>query len=253
MGLILLPRVESDYSVVTAMLPYGSPLSRAEAVRDRLTAAIEAVAREHGGNQLLKGVFAVINENQVEVTAYLTGPEVRPLSTREVTQLWRQQIGPIPGVVSVQLAADRGGPGSGAALSLELRHRHIESLDQASAALAGRYYIVTDHHTPRVFVERCSVISALGFGDGSAALREKLKLPGKGPKYCITPLCVFDFAPDTNRMRLHSLHPRVPLDQVMDNTSFEPEVPDPIATTEPPTARELEILRQRVDPEGLLR
>jgi glutaconate CoA-transferase subunit B len=121
------------------------------------------------------------------------------------------------------------------------------------AAVAGRYYIVTDHHTPRVFVERCSIISALGFGDGSPGLREKLKLPGKGPKYCITPLCVFDFAPDTNRMRLHSLHPGVTLDQVMENTSFQPEVPDELPATEPPTARELEILRQRVDPEGLLR
>jgi glutaconate CoA-transferase subunit B len=121
------------------------------------------------------------------------------------------------------------------------------------AALAGRYYIVTDHHTPRVFVERCSIISALGFGDGSAALREKLKLPGSGPKYCITPLCVFDFAPDTNRMRIRSLHPGITLQQVMDSTGFEPEVPDGLLETEPPAARELETLRQRVDPEGLLR
>jgi glutaconate CoA-transferase subunit B len=121
------------------------------------------------------------------------------------------------------------------------------------SALAGRYYIVTDHHTPRVMVERCAIVSALGFGDGSPALREKLKLPGKGPKYCITPLCVFDFSPATHRMRLLSLHPGVTLEQVIENTSFEPELPDGIPETEPPTVRELEILRQRVDPEGLLR
>ena len=120
------------------------------------------------------------------------------------------------------------------------------------SALAWRYYIVTDHHTPRVFVEKCSIISALGFGDGSAGLREKLKLPGSGPRYCITPLCVFDFAPDTNRMRIRSLHPGITLEQVMDNTGFEPEVPAELPETEPPTARELETLRQRVDPEGSL-
>jgi hypothetical protein len=39
----------------------------------------------------------------------------------------------------------------------------------------------------------------------------------------------------------------------MDNTGFEPEVPDELLETEPPAARELETLRQRVDPEGLLR
>jgi len=121
------------------------------------------------------------------------------------------------------------------------------------AALAGRYYIVTDHHTPRVFVEKCSIVSALGFGDGSAGLREGLKLPGSGPRYCMTPLCVFDFAPDTRRMRIRSLHPGVTLEQVMDNTGFEPEVPDELLETEPPAVRELETLRQRVDPEGLLR
>jgi glutaconate CoA-transferase subunit B len=121
------------------------------------------------------------------------------------------------------------------------------------AALAGRYYIVTDRHTPRVFVERCSIVSALGFGDGSAGLREELKLPGNGPRYCVTPLCVFDFAPDTRRMRIRSLHPGVTLEQVMENTGFEPEVPAELLETEPPAARELETLRQRIDPEGLLR
>jgi len=69
----------------------------------------------------------------------------------------------------------------------------------------------------------------------------------------MTPLCVFDFAPDTRRMRIRSLHPGVTLEQVMDNTGFEPEVPDELLETEPPAVRELETLRQRVDPEGLLR
>ncbi len=54
-------------------------------------------------------------------------------------------------------------------------------------------------------------------------------------------------------MRIRSLHPGVTLEQVMDNTGFEPEVPDGLLETEPPTAHELETLRQRVDPEGLLR
>ncbi len=121
------------------------------------------------------------------------------------------------------------------------------------SAIARRYYIVTEHHTPRILVERCDTISALGFGDGSVGLREELDLPGKGPKYCITPLCVFDFALETRRLRLHSLHPGVTLERVLENMSFEPEIPENIPETVPPSAGELEILRQRVDPEGLLR
>jgi len=119
--------------------------------------------------------------------------------------------------------------------------------------VARRHYIVTEHHTKRLFVEKCDYISALGFGDGSPGLREKLSLPGKGPKYCVTPLCVFDFTPDTGRMRLYSLHPGVTLEQVLENTGFEFEFPEKIPETPPPTAEEIELLRQRIDPEGLLR
>ncbi len=121
------------------------------------------------------------------------------------------------------------------------------------SAVAGRYYIVADHHNTRTFVEKCSVISAMGFGDGTPGLRKELGLPGAGPKYCITPLGVFDYSPDTNRMRLHSLHPGVTLDQVIKNTGFEMEIPDTIRETEPPTDLELETLRERVDTEGMLR
>ena len=121
------------------------------------------------------------------------------------------------------------------------------------ASLAGRYYIVTEHHTPRLFVEKCSLTSALGFGDGSLGLREKLHLPGQGPKYCVTPLCVFDFSPTDRRMRLWSLHPGVSLGQVRENTGFDFEVPENTPVTEAPTPEELDVLRRRVDPEGLLR
>jgi glutaconate CoA-transferase, subunit B len=121
------------------------------------------------------------------------------------------------------------------------------------AAVAKRYYIVAEHHTPRLFVEQCSVKSAMGFGDGAPGLRVKLGLPGGGPRYCITPLCVFDFHPVNYRMRLHSLHPGISLQQVMDNTGFRVEMADAVMETEPPTRKELEVLRGRVDPEGRLR
>lgn len=121
------------------------------------------------------------------------------------------------------------------------------------AALARRYYIVTEHHNPRIFVEKCAVVSALGYGDGSGNLRESLCLPGKGPKYCITPMCIFDFTPETKRMRLFSVHPGVTIDDVLENTGFTPDIPDLVPETPPPTMEELRMLRDRVDPEGTLR
>jgi multidrug efflux pump subunit AcrB len=137
-GIILMPRVESDTSVVSATLPYGSPLSRAEQVRQQLVEAAEETAKANGGDELVQGVFALIDENVVEVTVYLTDPHTRPITTTQMTQLWRERTGPIAGLESLRFESDRGGPGRGAALTVELSHRDIDVLDRASEALAAR-------------------------------------------------------------------------------------------------------------------
>ncbi|MBU1565811.1 MAG: efflux RND transporter permease subunit [Proteobacteria bacterium] len=135
-GIILMPRVESDHAVATATLPYGSAQSQTIRVRDQIVGAIERVREQHGGDQLIEGVSAVINENVVEINAYLTPPDIRPLSTKEVVHLWRKESGPIVGLQSSLFASDHGGPGSGAALTIELSHRDIAILDKASSMLA---------------------------------------------------------------------------------------------------------------------
>jgi glutaconate CoA-transferase subunit B len=117
----------------------------------------------------------------------------------------------------------------------------------------GRYYIVLNSHTPRIFVEHCDYISAYGWGTGGIDARTRLGLPGGGPKYCVTPLCVFDFAEDTKRMRLHSLHAGVTQADVQAQTSFPVLIPDQVPLTTPPTAEELQVLRTRVDRDGFLR
>lgn len=137
-SMILMPRVESDRAVVTATLPFGSPYSEVVRVRDRIVEAIERVRQAHGGDRLVVGISSLINENSVEVDAYLTAPAVRPLTTREVTRLWREEAGTIVGVESTSFESDRGGPGSGSAISIELSHRDIEVLDQASSLLAAK-------------------------------------------------------------------------------------------------------------------
>ena len=136
-GVILMPRVESDVSFVTATLPYGSPVSKAEEICRKLVTTAEQTAKENGGDKLVEGIFALIDENVVEVTVYLTDHDVRPISTTELTQLWRERLGPVTGLESLRFEADRGGPGGGAALTIELSHRDIDVLDRASEALAA--------------------------------------------------------------------------------------------------------------------
>ncbi len=137
-GMILMPRVESDQAVVTAILPPGSPLAAALQVQKRLVTGIENVAAANGGEELLQGVFAMVDEGQVMVRAYLKPPGVRPLTTGNVTRLWREDVGPIIGLESLRYESDRGGPGGGGALTVELSHRDTEVLDLASSALAEK-------------------------------------------------------------------------------------------------------------------
>ncbi len=137
-GLIMMPRVEADKSAVTAVLPYGSPISRVEEVARYLTQVGEELVKDNGDDRLSTGIYSSINENKIDIQMFLTVPSVRPLTTAKVTDLWRQKAGQIPGLESIRFESDRGGPGSGAAISIELSHRNIDTLDRASAALADR-------------------------------------------------------------------------------------------------------------------
>jgi len=136
-GMILMPRVEADAAVVTATLPFGSPLSRAIEISTLLETKAQEVVAENGNDKLSKGIFTRINENVVEARIYLTDPEIRPISTVRTTELWRQKVGQIPGLESLRFESDRGGPGSGASLTIELSHRDIAVLDRASEKLAA--------------------------------------------------------------------------------------------------------------------
>ena len=119
-------------------------LSRTETYKDyyfdigghRFFTKIDKIIADHGGEKLSKGVFALVDENKVSVRAYLQPPGERPISTAQVAKLWRKAVGTIPGSESSRYESDRGGPGSGASISIELSHRDSAMLDQASAALA---------------------------------------------------------------------------------------------------------------------
>jgi len=116
-----------------------------------------------------------------------------------------------------------------------------------------RYYIVLNSHTRRVLVDRCDYVSAVGWHTGGADARRKLGLPGGGPRLCITPLAVLDFADDTKRMVVRSVHPGASAADVQAQTTFDLAIAPNVPSTDPPTAEELHVLRTRIDLTGVLR
>jgi glutaconate CoA-transferase subunit B len=109
------------------------------------------------------------------------------------------------------------------------------------------YYVVMPRHDARTFVERVSLITALG----DAQERRRLKLPGGGIRLVLSPLGVFDFDP-AGDMRVRSLHDGVERDAVREATGFPLAIPDDVSRTVAPTEDELRTLRERVDVHGTL-
>jgi len=136
LGFELFPKIESDYAAVTANLPFGTAVERTKKVQQLLVEAGKAVAERNGGDRLVEGVYASVDGSQTQVRIYLTPPKIRPISTAKMTQLWREEVGELAGLELIKFESDAGGPGRGAAISVELSHRDIKVLENASAELA---------------------------------------------------------------------------------------------------------------------
>ena len=117
--------------------------------------------------------------------------------------------------------------------------------------LVPRVILFREEHSPRVFVPKVDFICGAGHLDGGTS-RTDAGLPDGGPRLVVTPLGVFDFAPDSKTMRIRTLHTGVTLEEVRDNTGFDLIVPQTIARTAPPEAEELFLLRRAVDTTGVL-
>ena len=112
-------------------------MSRAEEVRHALVQSAKKVLDENGGEELGMGVFALIEENEITVRAHLVEASIRNFSTAQVTDMWREELGTeIPGLEMLRFASDAGGPGRGPKFSVELSHRNVNTLNQASEELA---------------------------------------------------------------------------------------------------------------------
>ncbi|MEV0368955.1 CoA-transferase [Streptomyces sp. NPDC050636] len=104
-------------------------------------------------------------------------------------------------------------------------------------------------HSPRTFVERVDMVCGVGY-DRAAAAGPSATRYHRIPEV-ISDLGVFDFATPDHSMRLRSLHPGVTVEQVREATGFELTVPPEVPYTREPTAAELRLIREVIDPRGL--
>ena len=116
-------------------------------------------------------------------------------------------------------------------------------------ALNAREVLVIMRQSRRSFVERLDFQTSPGHvrGTGGAATPS---WRGSGPTLVVTDLAVFGFA-DDGEMELRSLHPGVTEAQLAASMAWAPRRVARVGRTEPPSADELRLVRDELDPKGI--
>lgn len=120
------------------------------------------------------------------------------------------------------------------------------------ASFSQRLVIVIASQSKRTFVSEVDFLTTPGYLDGPKA-REKAGLPADtGPYRVITQLGFYGFDEETKRLKLLSLHPGVSIEDVKENSSFDIIIPNKVATSPDPSDKHLRILREEIDPAGIV-
>jgi glutaconate CoA-transferase subunit B len=113
------------------------------------------------------------------------------------------------------------------------------------AGWANRCFIITPHQKRR-FPEKVDFQTSAGFAYNGKR-RSAAGVRGGGPQVVVTNLGILE--PDAEgELMLTALHPGVTIEQVLENTGWPLKVAETCRRTEPPSAEELRILREELDP-----
>ncbi|MDP5181935.1 CoA-transferase [Blastococcus sp. BMG 814] len=104
-------------------------------------------------------------------------------------------------------------------------------------------------HSARVFVERVDMVAGVGYDRAAAVGGDVAR--DLDIRRVVTNLAVLDFGGPDHTARLVSVHPGVTVDEVVGATGFALDVPAEVPESRLPTAEELRIIREVVDPRGL--
>ena len=106
-------------------------------------------------------------------------------------------------------------------------------------------YFVPNHST-RTLVEKVDMASSIGHDP--ARWRKGVRRDFGELRRVVTNLAVFDFAGPEQQMRLVSIHPGQTVEGVREQTGFSFTCADSVAETPVPSAEQLRLIREVLDP-----
>ena len=144
---ILAPEARGEFLKAELRLAHGTPEERTQLAITEIVTALHKVEadyqRETGSDERLLEYIAAYGFDQINglVSVELTKDDQRGISTLEVEQRWREQVGSIHGAEVLAISGDDEG-GWGPAIAFDLMHRDFDTLKVASDELeqALRHY-----------------------------------------------------------------------------------------------------------------
>jgi len=124
-------------------------------------------------------------------------------------------------------------PGSGGACEIAIHAKKIFMIARLSK---------------RTFVEKLDFYTSPGHLSGRMGERAELGIPGSGPQLVVTDMAIFGFDSGTNEMVLNFLRPGVTVEEVQTQISWPVTVSENLKNADPPTAEELRLIREELDP-----
>lgn len=139
MGMVLMPEVSADEIEAGVRLPVSTTIDQSEAVADRITEATLRMFEENDLYRVAEGVKTnVRGQNFIDTEIVMKPPTEHDMTAQEVMEIWRDNIGDIPGIDQITFEAERGPGGYRQDISVALSHSDIEVLEEASQTFLRR-------------------------------------------------------------------------------------------------------------------
>jgi glutaconate CoA-transferase, subunit B len=119
-------------------------------------------------------------------------------------------------------------------------------------SFSDKLIIIAAKQSKQTFVNKLDFLTTAGYLTGPGA-REKAGLPrGTGPYRIVTQLGIYGFNTESKRVELVSVHPAETIESVKENSSFDIIIPKKYGASPVPPPDYLKILREEIDPTGIV-
>jgi multidrug efflux pump subunit AcrB len=140
MGMIMMPEVAADEIEAGIRLPIGTTPEQSARIAAEVTTSTLRMFEKNQLDRVAEGVKTNVRGGFfVDVEIVMKPPDERDVTAKEIIQLWRDEIGDIPGVDQITFEAERG-PGGGWRKDIEiaLSHDNINMLEKAAKELVEK-------------------------------------------------------------------------------------------------------------------